>query len=67
MCWLLMAEMKQNLLVDLWIAKTSSNTGYCQSRDSLVPETKTRTFLITVNSPLLQLPNQPRVDRLKLG
>jgi len=44
-----MAEMKY---VDVWAAKTSSNTGYSQPRQ--VPEATIRAFHITVNSPLLQ-------------
>ena len=41
--------------LDIWTAKTSSNTGYCQPRHLPVPEIAVRAFHITVNSPLLQL------------
>ena len=40
--------------VDLWTAKTSSNTGYSQPRDLPVAETAIQAFHITMNSLLLQ-------------
>ena len=51
--------------MDIWPAKTSSNTGYSQPRHLPVPETAIRAFHIIVNSPLLQSNNQLRVSRPK--
>jgi len=40
--------------VDIWAAKTSSNTGYSQPRHLPVPEATIQDFHITMNSPLPQ-------------
>jgi len=47
----LMVEM---YTVDVWTAEKSSNAGYYQPRHLPLPKTAIRSFLITVNSPLLQ-------------
>ena len=47
----LIAQMK---IVDIWTAKTSSNTGYYQPRHLPVPKTTIRVFHLSVNLPLLQ-------------
>ena len=41
--------------MDVWAAKTSSNTRYYKPRHSPVPETVIQAFQITINSPWLQL------------
>ena len=55
--------MKKIYTMDVWIAKTSSNTGYCQPRHSPVLETAIRAF----HTSLWIHPcyNQPRVRRLE--
>jgi len=40
--------------VDVWAAKTNSNTGYSQPGYLPVPEATIRAFHATMNSPLLQ-------------
>ena len=41
--------------MDIWTAKTRSNTGYCQRRHSSVPETAIGGLHITANSLLPQV------------
>ena len=41
--------------MDVWAAKSSSNTGYSQPRHLPVPEAAIQAFHVPVNSPLLRV------------
>ena len=56
-----MAEMKQIYTMNIWTAKTNSNTRYCQPRHSPEPENAIPAFSITVNSPLLESASSSRL------